>query len=284
MPQFDTAQVRNYYDRHTSEFLTLGQGASLGAIHRAVWGPGTHTQQDAFRYVEDQIEEHLRAVAERDAVVSPHVVDLGCGIGASLCRLAERLDFRGTGVTLSPVQARLAERRIAENGLSDRVRCIEGDFCDLPSTCEIADLVYAIESFVHGPDPARFFSQCAQIIRPDGLLIICDDVRRPSTGRAADRTVERFCGGWHINSLLHRSELQQLASAAGFEHVSTIDLTPYLELGRPRDKAIALLVGLVGWVPAISDRLDYLVGGSALQTCLSRRWVGYELAVFRRLK
>ena len=284
MPQFDTAQVRNYYDRHTSEFLTLGQGASLGALHRAVWGPGTHTRQDAFRYVEDQIEEHLRAVAERDAVVSPHVVDLGCGVGASLCRLAERLDIRGTGVTLSPVQARLAERRIAESGLSDRVRCIEGDFCDLPSACEIADLVYAIESFVHGPDPTRFFAQCAQIIRPDGLLIICDDVRRPSAGRAADRTVERFCRGWHINSLLHRSELQQLASAAGFEHVSTIDLTPYLELSRPRDKAIALLVGLVGWVPAISDRLDYLVGGSALQTCLSRRWVGYELAVFRRLK
>ena len=284
MPQFDTAQVRNYYDRHTSEFLTLGQGASLGALHRAVWGPGTHTRQDAFRYVEDQIEEHLRAVAERDAVVSPHVVDLGCGVGASLCRLAERLDIRGTGVTLSPVQARLAERRIAESGLSDRVRCIEGDFCDLPSACEIADLVYAIESFVHGTDPTRFFALCAQIIRPDGFLIICDDVRRPSAGRAADRTVERFCRGWHINSLLHRSELQQLASAAGFEHLSTIDLTPYLELSRPRDKAIALLVGLVGWVQAISDRLDYLVGGSALQTCLSRRWVGYELAVFRRLK
>jgi len=284
MPQFDTAQVRNYYDRHTSEFLALGQGASLGAIHRAVWGPGTHTQQDAFRYVEDQIEEHLRAVAERDALVSPHVVDLGCGIGASLCRLAERLDIRGTGVTLSPVQARLAERQIAESGLSDRVRCIEGDFCDLPSACEIADLVYAIESFVHGPDPTRFFAHCGQIVRPDGLLIICDDVRRPSAGHAADRTVERFCRGWHINSLLHRSELQQLASAAGFEHLSTTDLTPYLELSRPRDKAIALLVALVGWVPVIADRLDYLVGGSALQTCLSRRWVGYELAVFRRLK
>lgn len=284
MARFDIEQVRRYYDRHTSEFVALGQGGDLGAIHRAVWGPGTQSRDDAFRYVEDQIEKQLRPIAAQQQAITPHVVDLGCGIGASLCRLAEHTDIRGTGVTLSPVQARLAERRIAERRLSDRVRCLEGDFCDLPSGCEIADLVYAIESFVHGPDPARFFAHCARIIRPGGLLIICDDMKRPSAGPAADRTVERFCRGWHINSLLQPSELRQLATTAGFEHRSTIDLTSYLELGRPRDKAIALLVGLVGWIPAISERLDHLVGGSALQTCLARRWVGYELAVFRRLK
>ena len=283
MPRFDTAQVRDYYDRHTAEFVSLGEGGHLGAIHRAVWAPGTGNQESAFRYIEDQIAKHLSGLAERDGSVRPHVIDLGCGIGSSLCALAERLDIRGTGVTLSPVQAQLAQRRVAEAGRSDRIRCIEADYCDLPNDCDTADLAYAIESFVHGPDPERFLNECARIIRPGGLLIICDDFRRPVTDPTAGRTVERFCRGWHINSLLQPSELRTLASAAGFDHHSTVDLTEYLELGRPRDKAIALLVGLFGWIPALSSRFDHLLGGSALQTCLSRRWIGYELAVFRRL-
>ena len=265
MPRFNTAQVRRYYDRHTSEFVSLGQGGHLGAIHRAVWGPGTRSREDAFRYVEYQIAEHLHRVADGDESAGPHVIDLGCGIGSSLCVLAERLDIRGTGVTLSPVQARLAERRIAEAGLSDRVRCIEADYCDLPNDCETADLAYAIESFVNGPDPERFFAQCARIIRPDGLLIVCDDFRRRVTDSTAARSVERFCRGWHINSLIEPSEFRKLANAAGFDHHSTVDLTEYLELGRPRDRAIALLVGLVGWIPAIANRFDHLLGGSALQ-------------------
>ena len=284
MPQFDAAQVRDYYDRHTREFVSLGEGGHLGAIHRAVWGPGTVSREDAFRYVEDQIGLHLSSLAVRGGSPAPHVLDLGCGVGSSLCALAERHDIRGTGITLSPVQARLAERRINEAGLSDRLRCIEADYTEIPDDCETADLAYAIESFVHGPEPERFFAQCARSIRPNGLLVICDDFRRPVNDPIAERTVRQFRRGWHINSLLQPSELRQLATTAGFEHRSTIDLTSYLELGRPRDKAIALLVGLVGWIPAISERLDHLVGGSALQTCLARRSVGYELAVFRRLK
>ena len=283
MPQFDTAQVRAYYDRHTAQFVSFGQGGHLGAIHRAVWGPGTGSQESAFRYIENQIAGHLSDLTERDGSGTPHVIDLGCGIGSSLCTLAERLDIRGTGVTLSPVQAQLAQRRIAEAGQSGRIRCIEADYCDLRNDCDTADLAYAIESFVHGPDPERFITECARIIRPGGLLIICDDFRRPVTDPIAVRTIDRFCRGWHINSLLHSSELRELAGAAGFDHHSTVDLTEYLELGRPRDKAIALLVGLFGWIPAVSNRFDHLVGGSALQTCLSRRWIGYELAVFRRL-
>ena len=283
MPQFDTAQVRDYYDRHTAEFVSLGQGGHLGAIHRAVWGPGTQNRGGAFRYVEDQIAEHLRSLAKQDGSVRPHVIDLGCGIGSSLCALAERLDIRGTGVTLSPVQARLAQRRIAEAGHADHIRCIEADYCELPNDWDPADLAYAIESFVHGPDPERFFDQCARIVRAGGLLIICDDFRRPVTDPTAVGMVERFCDGWHINSLLQPSELRTLAGAAGFDHHSTVDLTEYLELGRPRDKAIAWLVSLFGWMPPVASRFDHLLGGSALQTCLARRWIGYELAVFRRL-
>lgn len=275
--RFDRAQVQRYYDRHTAAFLRYGQGGGAGAIHRAVWGPGVETRAAAFHYVEDCLIERLRALP---GVAEPTVVDLGCGVGGSLRHLAARLPIHGVGVTLSPVQARLAAERIRAAGLADRIRCIVGDYADLRLDLPSADLAYAIESFVHGPDPAAFFTQCARVVRPEGLLIVCDDVLRPAGGRRARRAVDRFRRGWRINALPDRDGLRALAAAAGFEHVATRDLTPFLELNRPRDRALGLLAALAGWLP-VESRMGHLTGGAALRTCLRRGWIGYDLALFR---
>ena len=94
--------------------------------------------------------------------------------------------------------------------------------------------------------------------------------------------MERFRRGWHLNTLLDPRELRSLAAQSGFEHQRTEDLTPQLRLGRPRDRLIALFVRLTGWLPLDGTRFGHLVGGDALHTCLSRGWIGYDLALFRR--
>jgi cyclopropane fatty-acyl-phospholipid synthase-like methyltransferase len=272
MSPFDTEQVRRYYDRNTSSFVALGQGGSVGAIHRAVWGPGTTTREQAFHFVEDRIADVVRRLG------STHVVDLGCGVGASLCYLARLLPITGTGVTLSPIQVRAARERIEAEGLSDRVDCIEGDFGELPDGMQAADVAYAIESFVHAPEPARFFAEAGRLVRPGGALVICDDVRRPGSSRQAERSIHRFKRGWHVNSLLEVDELRSLASEGGFEHESTEDLSSYLELRRARDRMLAIL----GRLPLEGTRFGHLVGGSALQRSLASGWIGYDLMVFTR--
>ena len=281
MPRSSPADIRQYYDRHTSAFVAFGQGGNVGAIHRAVRVPGVRTREEAFRYVEDYILDRIRQLD----VAAPYVVDLGCGVGASLCYLAERLpSMMGIGITLSPVQAQLAEQLIQRAGLVGRVRCLEDDYNDLPTTLRSADLAYAIESFVHGSDPARFLAQCRKLVRPGGVLVICDDFRRPlraGTNARAGTAIERFRRCWHINTLVSASELQALARGAGFEHDSTLDLSRYLELDRPRDRVIGIFAAMVGWIPALSSRFGPLLGGSALQRCLKRGWIGYDLAVFR---
>ena len=263
----------------TAAFIARGQGGRVGAIHRAVWGPGVATRNEAFRFVESQIAERIAAEGTDDRTA--HVVDLGCGVGASLCHLAKLLPIRGTGVTLSPVQARLARQRIAAAGVADRVACLHGDFTDLPAGIAQADLAFAIEAFAHAPVPERFFSQAAGLLRPGGLLVICDDFRRQAFTPAAQRALARFRRGWRIHTLIDRTALRRQAQAAGFQHLSTTDLTPYLELGRPRDHAVALFVLLFGWLP-IEDRFGHLTGGDALQQCLRHGWIGYDLAWFRR--
>jgi cyclopropane fatty-acyl-phospholipid synthase-like methyltransferase len=244
-----------------------------------VWGRGTRTRDDAFHYVDDQIATLIRRLLSSSAGV--HIVDLGCGIGASLCYLAEQVSIRGSGITLSPAQAAMARELVAARGLSGRVECLEGDYCALPVSIMPADLAYAIESFVHGPDPARFFEQCRRLVKPGGLLVICDDMKTGVATPAATRAIDEFTQGWHINTLLERDALLRLARNAGFEHESTQDLTPLLELNRPRDVAIGVGVALLKRLPFDTDRFDYAIGGAALQTCLAKGWLRYELSVFR---
>ena len=276
---FSQAQVRRYYDANTRVFLRHGQGGGLGAIHRAVWGPGVTARAEAFRYVDNLILQRLDSLA---SARSPRVLDLGCGVGGSLAYLAEQRPIRGTGVTLSPVQARLGRERMAALGLARRVQVIEGDYTALPADIQDVDLAYAIESFVHGPSPERFFAEARRVLVPQGLLVICDDVRTDDRDPRAGRTLDQFARGWHVNALLSPERLRDLAARAGFDHVDTIDLTPFLELARPRDRAIAMLAATIGRIPPLAHRFAPLVGGAALQRGLTRGWIAYHYAVFRR--
>ncbi len=278
--RFDLAAVRRYYDRHSEAFVARGQEGSDGALHRAVWAPGVTTRRAAFHYVEDRILEVLRQWPVASG--APAVVDLGCGVGASLCYLAGRLPIRGTGVTLSPVQVRLARERIQSAGVADRLRIVEADYSDADLDLGPVDLAYAIESFVHGAEPESFFAAAARLVRPAGLLVICDDVRRRTTDPSAARAIDTFCRGWHVNALSTAGEIRILAERAGFAHESTTDLTPHLELNRPRDRVVRWLLAPFGRLPLHTTRFGYLQGGTALQACLTRGWIGYDFMLFRR--
>jgi SAM-dependent methyltransferase len=280
---FTLGHIRDYYERHSRAFVAYGQGGDLGAMHRAVWGPGVTTRALAFRYVEDQVAEIV--VASSTDAARPHVIDLGCGVGGSLCYLATRLPIVATGITISPSQVRMARERVHTAGLSDRVTLVEADYSALPDSIASADVAFAIESFVHAPDPVAFLTTCRRLVRPGGALAICDDVRRAAAdaaGRTAERTIDRFRRGWHVNTLLGRDKIVALAAGAGFDHVSATDLTPFLKIGRPRDRLVDVLAPLVEWWPWRWRRLDPWLGGSALQRALRRGWIGYDLLVFRR--
>jgi SAM-dependent methyltransferase len=280
---FSASQIRRYYGGQTAGFLALGQGGSEGAIHRAVWGPRVTTRQEAFHFVEEQIAEGLSRLGPSDGAATTHVVDLGCGVGGRLTYLASRLPIRGTGITLSPVQTRIASDRIRSMGLANRIACLEADYTQVPASIPAADLAFAIESFVHGPSPEAFFTECARLVRPGGVLAICDDFRRLTADPGAGRALARFKRGWHVNTLLTRDELVEAAATAGFVHDHSTNLTPWLELARPRDVAIGTFVTMFGWLPLDRTPVAHLVGGSALQTCLARGWIGYELVWLRRV-
>jgi len=271
--------VKKYYERNTKNFQRHGQSGL--SIHRAVWGPGVTTRNSAVHFVEDLILAELRYFEP-----NPKVLDMGCGVGASLLYIAKRLAIVGEGVTISPLQASQAAE-LFESARMHTLRCRSGNFLALPSDIHDVDLAFSIEAFVHSPDAEGYFSQAARVVRPGGKLIICDDFlsQRAALNPSAKEWewLQEFRAGWKIGSLVTVDNAREIALTAGFTLVSVLDLTEFLELRRPRDMFISLLVSIgkcLGYRGG--DYWSALTGGNALQLATRSGAMGYQYLLFER--
>jgi cyclopropane fatty-acyl-phospholipid synthase-like methyltransferase len=269
----DVERVRAYYDHNTASFLETGQGGA--SIRRAVWAPGVASREDAFRTIDRRV---LAAI-----VPGARVVDLGCGVGSSLLWLSERADFDGAGVTLSGVQAKFFTEDIARRGLGAKLRCFAGSFVSPPPEVRDVDLAFSIEAFVHAPSAEAYFAGVAPRLKPGAQLLILDDfLEREASTPAERRTVEDVREGWLANTLSLPAEVEASARAAGLALTGNEDWTPWLELGRPRDRLLAVVARVGRPFRARSWLLRSWVGGVALQRALSTRLVCHRLLTFRK--
>lgn len=265
-----TAPVARYYEANTRRFLARGQGGGEGAIHRAVWAEGVESRKGAMHHVHELLLKEIDAIGAS----APRLLDLGCGVGASLVYLLERREGEGFGVTNSALQAKLARERVGS-----RAAILEGDFeeAELPGG---VDLAFGIESFVHASAPHRFFASAAAALRPFGRLALCDDFLAPGAFGAS--WVREFRRGWHASSLCTPGDADGAAAGSGLDLVSDRDLTPFLELDRPRDRMIRVAVAAGSALGLEAPGFRALLGGNALRQCLKRGLVTYRFRVWRK--
>jgi len=295
-------EIIRYYDSNTARFLKYGHGAESKAIHRAVWAAGVETRHQAMNYVNARIAASMgRAALEK-------VLDIGCGVGGSMLYLAEHTPAQANparldGVTISPRQAEIGQQLIEKAGYAGRCSLVAGDFTDPHLSAQLSppyDAAYAIESFLHMPDAELFFAQSARFLRTGGRLFVCDDFLEPQpktangklrsreTGAPSldplrTRLLARFRRGWQVQSMFSAGQACRLAEKYGFILRNSEDLSPYLELNRPRDIGIRILVKLRGWLALDSPFWNNLLGGDALQRLLLRGHIKYLLLQFEKI-
>jgi hypothetical protein len=183
------------------------------------------------------------------------------------------------------VQARIASGMIRgrEGRLRGRVSIVASNLYDFTPPVP-QDAAMAIESFVQVPDAARFFRHAKALLRPGGILVVVDDFL-VSNELSADgaRIVHDFRRGWRIQTLVTPQDAAEAARSAGFELAGQTDLTPYLELGRPRDVIIRRMVDVMRWFPSLDRRpgLANLIGGDALQRGLENGVLTHRFVTFR---
>ena len=276
-------QVRKYYDHNTGRFLKWGKGESTFNLHGALWHPEVKSLAEAMHYSDELIAREI----ERCPYPVNRVLDLGCGVGGSIFYLIRRLSrVRSfTGISLSPLQINSARQRIPK-AQKNRIHFEVGSFLRLPTDRFKADFSYSIEAFTHCPDPDIFFSVQAGLLPPGGRMAIIDDCLSDEMSLSSRqmRLLDIYRRNWLLPGLQGLTALKSLAEEKGFRLIKNQNLTPYLRLGRPRDRAISLLVKFLGPFMERDTYLRSLLGGDARQKCYIEGLIHYRLLVFEKIR
>jgi cyclopropane-fatty-acyl-phospholipid synthase len=170
------------------------------------------------------------------------VLDVGCGWGSFALHAARHHGVAVTGITLSPPQAELARRRVAEAGLEDRVEIRVADYRQLAD--EPFDAISSIGMVEHvGAAQIDAYShQLAKMLRPGGQLLNHGIARvrhgEPEAGPFSERYVFPDAAPLHLSRIIASLENAGLPT----EHVEGFQADYAETLGH--------------WIRRFDDNLD----------------------------
>ncbi len=155
-----TETVNDYYDL-CGEFMQFGWNESL---HFAPLRPG--------ETLEDSIVRHQRVMIERLQLrEGMTVVDVGCGVGGPMRRVARESGARVFCINNNAGQLEKAKRLNVEAGLDRMAEYMKCSFMDMSAIdSDSFDAGYAIESTCHAPDKQGAFAEIWRVLKPGALF------------------------------------------------------------------------------------------------------------------
>ena len=184
-PQRDAEAVRYHYDVG-NEFFALFLDESM-TYSCALFSRGAHALAEAQRAKLDLIASKLE--------LSPgqRVLDVGCGWGSFAIHAAREYGVSVTGITLSPSQAELARKLVADAGVGEHVEIRVADYRDL--TDEPFDAIASIGMAEHVGQTQidDYVGSLFRAVKPGGLVLNhAISLMRPEEDPLADEFTMRY--------------------------------------------------------------------------------------------
>lgn len=171
-------------------------------------------------------------------------LDLGTGPGdipVHLCGQVAQL--RVMAVDLAATMLELAETKVWEADLADRIELVHMDVKSLDFADDSFDAVFSNTILHHLAEPGKMLAEAARVLRPGGLLLI-RDLFRPDTEAQLDALVakhavdcdpeQRQLFADSLRAALTPDELRNLANQQGLNAAHlTIDTDRHASLQHP---------------------------------------------------
>ncbi|SDL18659.1 SAM-dependent methyltransferase [Streptomyces indicus] len=206
----DRQAVSHHYDVG-NDFYELVLGPSM-VYSCAYWSAPDGTLEDAQR---DKLELVCRKL---DLKPGMRLLDVGCGWGSMAVHAAREHGVEVVGITLSREQAAYARKRIAEEGLADRIEIRVQDYRDVDDGPYDAISSIGMAEHVGSARYLEYARDLYALLKPGGRLLNHQIARRPQEDESAYR-IDAFIDAY----VFPDGELSPVGStvaqleAAGFE-------------------------------------------------------------------
>lgn len=120
---------------------------------------------------EAQHEKYDRICRKLNLKASDHVLEIGTGWGGMAIHAAKNYGCRVTTTTISKQQHQLAESRIHQAGLQDRITLLQQDYRDLKGSYDKLISIEMIEAVGEKYLPG-YFAQCSRLLKADGAMAL----------------------------------------------------------------------------------------------------------------
>ncbi len=170
---------------------------------RMQYSSGIYTTDDCS-LAEAQTQKLHRICQQLELSPADHLLEIGTGWGGLAIFAASEYGCRVTTTTISDAQYVIAQQRILDAGLSDKVTLLKQDYRTLTGQYDKLVSVEMIEAVGHDflPD---YFRRLGRLIRPGGRLLLqaitIDDRRYDSYRKGQDFIQERIFPGGCLPSL-----------------------------------------------------------------------------------
>jgi tocopherol O-methyltransferase len=204
--------IAEYYDRSQFYYTHFW---SRTALHYGLWYENTTNLQEAVRNTDKLVISGL-GVQPAD-----RVLDAGCGVGGTAIFVAESTGAQVSGITLSPVQLRIARAAASKSRASRRLDFTLQDYTETGFADATFTKFFAIESACYAENKAALLREAYRILSPGGRIAIVDTFLTRDTLLGAETDFyERFIEGWVVPNLPSQEQFLNLVTATGFRNVT----------------------------------------------------------------
>ena len=257
----DKRKIVEHYDLISPYYQSLwGEN-----IHHGYWIRGDESKELA----QNQLTDHLAQLANLQTGAT--VLDIGCGFGGTALYLARKYKARATGITISPVQVKMARNAAAAAQLDVQFFLMDAEALDF---AQQFDVLWSVESISHYHDHRGFFANAARFLKPGGVFALTDWFKKPGLSAVqARKFVQPIERGMFVE-LETMDDYESYLGDSGMQIVHRQDLTR--RVAKSWDVGLQVLRDKSFWALAAKMGKDFVINLKSFQAMRA----GYSSGTF----
>jgi cyclopropane fatty-acyl-phospholipid synthase-like methyltransferase len=214
----NSANFQRYYEEAGPDYAAWSPNFNMHFGYFR-WGMNPLRREAMLEQMNCEVRERLRLPADSPV----RVLDMGCGLGATLRSIARHLPQADpNGITLVPWQ--LEQGRMLNQSCPEgkRITLALGDYERTTEPSESFDAVYGVESscYALGVDKSAFLQEARRLLRPGGRIVVADGFLSDGKLRGPQKAIyRRLCECWVIDTFAEVDQFSRELNRLGFVDV-----------------------------------------------------------------